>query len=253
MQKRYLPISVFVVVMAIVALVGYLQPAGTEEMPRRILFDNAGGKVIFSHQAHDQTYQLDCASCHHENPAGGEPGKEPLRCGLCHPPEFTPNWIETHASFFNAEQNCARCHHAEFTGMVYKHDEHAEQYNTDCLDCHHTDDIEPTPTNCGDCHLKEGDATMPGFADAVHTRCATCHQDVFAQEMKGCGFCHELLQAGGDNLPETGGCSSCHDKAIEQLIPTRMSAFHKGCMGCHEEKQLGPFKDDECSKCHLPR
>ena len=239
--------------MAIVAVVGYLLPAGTEEMPRRILFDSTGGKVIFSHLAHDQKYGIDCAVCHHENPTGGEPGKNPLRCGLCHPPEFTQNWIETHTSFFNDEQNCARCHHAEFTGMIYDHDKHAEDYNTDCLDCHHSDDIEPVPTNCGECHQDEGDAAMPSKEDAIHTRCASCHQDEFDKKMAGCGFCHKILEASGDNLPETGACGTCHKEAIEQLIPTKLHAFHDGCMRCHEEKMRGPYKQDECGKCHLPR
>jgi hypothetical protein len=163
LQKRYLPITIGVVVLSFIALAGYMRPAATEEMPRRILFDSTGGKVVFSHLDHDQSYGIACATCHHESE---DPGKEPLRCGLCHPPEFTPEYLADHSSFFVEEQHCERCHHT-------------------------------------------------GVAD--------------------------------------GACSSCHEETLEQLLPTRMNAFHDGCMGCHEEIQAGPYDETACNQCHIPR
>ena len=162
-SKRYLPVALAVVLMSAVALAGYLRLAEPEEMPRRILFDSAGGKVIFSHLDHEQSYGIDCAICHHESE---NPGKTPLQCGLCHPPEFTQEYIADHQWFFAEEEHCERCHHT-------------------------------------------------GVAD--------------------------------------GPCSSCHGEPVEQLIPTRTSAFHGGCMGCHERMQAGPYREGECIQCHLPR
>lgn len=251
MQKRYLPIMVCVVILAIVAVAGYLRPAATEEMPRRILFDSSGGKVIFSHLEHEESYVNNCATCHHES---ADPGADPVKCGKCHPPEFTPEFVADHSTYFTDEQHCARCHHAEFTGLVYNHDEHAELYAADCTDCHHDTDIEPEPMDCGECHMDTGDEAMPSKEVAVHERCSMCHQDVFDEELAGCSYCHETLEAGkGDAMPATTTCSQCHEKGVEQLIPPRMKAFHDGCMGCHEEMQAGPFEDDQCNQCHMPR
>ncbi len=237
--------------MAIIAVVGYLKPAATEEMPRRILFDSTGGKVIFSHLAHDQDYGVGCTTCHHETK---DPDGNLLQCGTCHPPEFNTAYIENHVNYFTDKVACAKCHHAEFTGMSYNHDDHAANYTTDCTDCHHGTDIEPEPQNCADCHTETGDDAMPGIKDAAHQRCANCHQEQLDAGLQECGFCHTILEAGhGDALPATANCSPCHTESLEQLVPTRVNAFHVGCMSCHEKEQAGPYKQDDCNKCHMPR
>jgi hypothetical protein len=250
LQKRYLPITATVVLLAIIALLGYMRPAETEEMPRRIMFDSTGGTVIFSHLEHDQSYGIDCATCHHESE---NPGRNPLECGRCHPPEFTPEYIADHTAYFSDEQHCARCHHAEFTGMVYDHDVHAENYTSGCTDCHHGEDIEPEPQNCGDCHMDTGDEAMPSLKNAAHERCSSCHQEQLDSGLKDCNYCHTAIQADQGDIPAPVTCSSCHNETVEQLIPTRMSAFHDGCMGCHEEVQAGPYEEDACNQCHMPR
>jgi hypothetical protein len=250
LHKRYLPITIGVVILAIIAMVGYMRPAATEEMPRRILFDSAGGPVIFSHLAHDQLYGIDCATCHHESK---RPGNDPLQCGLCHPPEFTPLYVSMHTTYFTEEEHCARCHHIEFTGMVYDHDTHAENYTFGCTDCHHDVDIEPVPQSCGDCHMDTGDPAMPSLMDAAHERCASCHQAELDAGITDCTYCHTAISAAQGEIPAAVTCSLCHAQPVEQLIPTRMSAFHDGCMGCHENVQAGPYADDACNQCHMPR
>ncbi|MFP4314820.1 MAG: cytochrome c3 family protein [Desulfovibrionales bacterium] len=251
MQKRYLPITAAVVILAVIALLGYMRPAEPEEMPRRILFDSTAGSVIFSHLEHDQSYGIDCATCHHES---RDPGASPLECGVCHPQEFSAAYIEAHTGYFSDAQHCARCHHAEFTGMVYDHDLHAEMYTAGCTDCHHGEDIEPEPQNCGDCHMETGDETMPGLKDAAHERCSACHQPQFDTGLEDCSQCHRMLDSRqGDAVQTTEPCGTCHEQAVEQLVPTRMNAFHDSCMGCHEEFQAGPFGETECNQCHRPR
>jgi DnaJ-class molecular chaperone len=163
LQKRHLPVTVLVVVAIAISVAGYMRTPSAEEMPRRLLFDSTGGSVIFSHLEHERTYNIDCATCHHESE---NPGNAPVPCGRCHPSEFTPEYVADHQALFEDPDHCERCHHT-------------------------------------------------GVAD--------------------------------------GPCSSCHGETIEQLIPTRMNAFHRGCMGCHEGMQAGPYSEDSCNQCHMPR
>jgi hypothetical protein len=57
-----------------------------------------------------------------------------------------------------------------------------------------------------------------------------------------CKDCHHDLEKEGAK-PEA--CSSCHDADSEIKLP---DAFHKECIGCHEEGGSGPV---ECSGCHV--
>jgi len=57
-----------------------------------------------------------------------------------------------------------------------------------------------------------------------------------------CTDCHHDLEEEGAK-PEA--CSSCHDPDAEIKLP---DAFHKLCIGCHEEGGSGPV---ECSGCHV--
>jgi hypothetical protein len=57
-----------------------------------------------------------------------------------------------------------------------------------------------------------------------------------------CKDCHHDIEEEGAK-PEA--CSSCHDPDAEIKLP---EAFHKQCIGCHEEGGSGPV---ECSGCHL--
>lgn len=246
LQKRFIPITTVTVVLGVIAVIGYLRPAATEAMPNRILFDNAGGHVIFSHAKHADPYQIPCEKCHHESE---EPNEQPLQCGTCHVRAFDDVFIDEHQSADMTEENCARCHHVEFTETIFDHEEHFDY--GDCTDCHHDEDIEDEPQNCANCHDEEGDEYMPSVKDAVHTSCANCHDDMFDEGLPGCQNCHEMETFDGESVPGYTPCGTCHDQKIEELVPTRMDAFHDGCMSCHEESGKGPYKPDECKQCHM--
>ncbi|MDA8140490.1 MAG: cytochrome c3 family protein [Desulfobacteraceae bacterium] len=85
--------------------------------------------------------------------------------------------------------------------------------------------------NCLDCHHKHGDEEIPPVA---------------------CGLCHPPLPQGA-TFPES--CFDCHADASEIENPETMKrsdAFHKQCIGCHEEYGKGPKAGSEnCSKCHI--
>lgn len=250
MRKRQLAITIATMALLGVALAGYLIPGKEQKLPVRILFENNGGRVIFSHLAHHKDYQVACAKCHHEGPNYEEDG-EPLPCGSCHPNNFDEEYVREHVLSFPDKSYCVNCHHAEFGSLAYDHDAHIE-YAGDCQVCHHDTDIDPDTTGCGECHSQAGDETMPSVREAAHQRCATCHDDMFDQGIKGCRPCHELKDMSNYEGSYTP-CSQCHHSPEpgRELVLTRKNAFHDQCMNCHEELKKGPFGENNCGQCHI--
>ncbi len=244
MQKNYLLITVVTLVLAVIAVAGYAGFLGgaQPEKPIRIFFATKGGNVVFSHIAHFRDYELPCERCHHESK---EPTSDPLLCRNCHSAVFDEAFAEKHQD--NTGEFCGRCHHQEPVGTKYSHAEHSDEFCAECTDCHHTEDIESEPGNCGECHEAEGDDDTPGLKNAVHKRCNACHEEMFEQRLSGCSSCHEMKDA------ENVSCKKCHklEEGIEEILPNRLNAFHSGCMNCHEEKQKGPFKKEDCKQCHM--
>lgn len=245
MQRRLLPIAILTGVLLFTALVGYLIPANSEGPPVRILLENKGGKVIFAHKEHIAIQDKDCASCHHTS----RNGQTPPACSQCHVKTFDEVFKTTHQKQLPKDQ-CVSCHHPAATIEKFSHDAHAEEYAPDdCESCHHDASIEPEPQACSDCHKKESTEKMISLKEANHTRCAECHLDMYQEGLKGCQNCH--ARGTVPQKPEQQACSSCHDNPADQLIPTKTSAFHGKCMGCHENMDAGPFGDEACYQCHM--
>ncbi len=260
MQKRYFLISACAAILAIVALVGYVLPEPSPKIPERILFDNAGGKVVFTHQKHLQDDNIPCATCHHEMITSTETVES---CGSCHGVAFDTNFRTTHAQQYKSTDSCATCHHMEFAPKVdWTHTAHAEEYGLDCTSCHHEDtSIEPEPQNCANCHQETGDETMPSLRDAVHLKCQSCHEEMFEAKVTGCASCHttidmkkQLKEKGPEAFkvsPKYANCAVCHvDQKTTELIPDRMNAFHGQCMSCHQSVGKGPYTQEQCAQCH---
>ena len=245
--KKYFPITAAIAVLVLVAAFGYLRPVPADEMPTRILFDNTGGNVVFTHLAHHRDYGVACAKCHH---AANDSKAKPLACGSCHAISFNKDYVDEHISSFPDPTVCVNCHHLEFHSLDFDHEAH-QDYAPDCSNCHHGADIEPEPQRCSNCHSKmAGTKDMPSVRDAAHERCRTCHEDVFAEELKSCTPCHKLKDMNGYDGPFTS-CSQCHKKPAKDLLLDRTSAFHDQCMGCHEQMQKGPRGEKDCGKCHI--
>ncbi len=280
-MPKYWPfILALVVVLAAVSLFGYLRPRPEPELPVKILFAPPNAEaVVFTHAAHADTYNVDCASCHHEYP-GDRP--DPQACRNCHGAAFDEEFKTGHIQAFGQDASaCVTCHHLEpgvdrWTREM--HDEHAASYASDCTDCHHGPEIEPEPQSCKNCHatLDKGkmpapDKDMPTYRDAAHARCANCHSDwIDAGIAGGCSSCHDFAStrplAAAKNLPDTlTDCVACHyqqDMGPQDLMLTAEQAFHGSCMGCHERLGKGPHqmpkdlirtKKDEsrhCAQCH---
>ena len=267
--KNKLIVSVLCI-LGIISVGVYVMPSEKEEVPTRVLLENIGGKVIFSHKMHAENYGFDCVDCHHES---SDPQKGVLKCGVCHGAIPTNaelaeigkdgdgtkplgNMPYHDTSIVTDKKACLTCHHLEYVQKDWGHDKHSEEYGLDCQSCHHGEDIEAEPMNCNNCHF---DGAEISLKDAVHTKCADCHQDWFDEGLKSCNKCHdeldtrkELAKKGDFTMnPTFAKCSSCHGtKEPQELVKNRMQSFHDLCMGCHESVGAGPYGSDKCNQCH---
>lgn len=158
MSKRYIPITAISITLGILALIGYMLPATVQDVPAKILFENNGGRVIFSHLVHADDYGISCDSCHHE---GGDL-EDPLACGTCHPREFDDDFLFEHMEYFPDQQACAKCHEVE-DGEVYPDllmdlediPTRTNAFHGQCMDCHEEMDAGPFGENsCYTCHAR---------------------------------------------------------------------------------------------------
>ncbi len=270
-EKRFIPILALTGVLALVALVGYLIPDPVETVPRRVTMLNTGGPVVFEHKQHEALVPS-CMSCHHDQSVLTEEERkkhEPLACGVCHGVTVDRQFIDTHEASYAkfGEKTCLVCHHYTPGRQDWGHAVHAEEFEVECVTCHHSDtSIEETPTNCAECH-EEGvapskasfeEGVPPTLSDAVHARCASCHQEWFDLKARGCVKCHfnepPLGREKADRLHVNmtdNTCVKCHHSDFDKLIPNRMTAFHVSCMGCHTKVAKGPRTGQDCSQCHM--
>ncbi len=84
--------------------------------------------------------------------------------------------------------------------------------------------------------------------------CTDCHHLHQGEEIEpvSCSLCHPPIEKGA-KIPES--CFDCHTDASDFENPDtlkRSDAFHKQCIGCHDEYGKGPQSGPKnCSKCHV--
>lgn len=268
-------------ILLLAGLAGYLLPEPSEAVPSRILMENSGGRVVFTHQAHSTpggAYgDSDCAVCHHELQVAPTGVKDPptpdvLACKSCHGVTEQPDFIEKHQEFYRAnggDDACIRCHHTQVKGFSkdWNHKDHWE-YVGDCTVCHHEPRIKNKsgrtmnvkPQRCRNCHTAAPNPmTDKTIRDAGHIRCESCHSEFFEAGAKGCKTCHKALPAEASLAqaraasPPAGldkaflvSCTACHT-----ALPGGMDAFHGQCITCHEKAERGPG-GKSCQQCHTP-
>ncbi|RLB12539.1 MAG: cytochrome C [Deltaproteobacteria bacterium] len=71
------------------------------------------------------------------------------------------------------------------------------------------------------------------------------HKAHFTDYEVDCMDCHHDI---GDDSEKPTSCSECHLPEGSDEAPKRVVAFHKQCIGCHEDQGVGPT---ECSGCHV--
>jgi predicted CXXCH cytochrome family protein len=251
-KSKIFPVIAATIVLLAVAIVGYVRSGKSQPMPVRILFENNGGKVIFSHLVHHRDYGIECSRCHHDK---AQPIVTPedgaLACGSCHPNHFDKNFVDNHMDSFPNESYCVRCHHVEYGKLNFDHEAHTE-YASDCSDCHHGKDIEPTPQKCTNCHAEKSTDKLLSMREAGHQTCSQCHEDMFDKGLSSCKSCH-VPKDMTDYKGDFSACNQCHEAETRELVLPRMNAFHDQCMSCHEEMGAGPYGPDNCNQCHISR
>lgn len=158
MKNSYIPVTVIVAALCLAAAAGYvLFPREKEEVPTRVVMENTGGRVIFSHQVHAEEYGFECTDCHHDDIEQ----ETFLSCGTCHPRDYDDTFRVEHQKAFSSEDACLRCH----------------------------DDIPEGPTLAVEDRPYTED--IPMRLDAFHGQCMTCHEENGGPtEDDSCYACH---------------------------------------------------------------
>jgi len=75
--------------------------------------------------------------------------------------------------------------------VLFTHQTHVNEYDTDCASCHHNLDDGDEVYTCSECHepgASEDDDVM-GRTDALHAKCIDCHEEMGAGPTE-CASCH---------------------------------------------------------------
>ncbi len=158
--------------------------------------------------------------------------------------------------------------------VEFTHQNHVENYASDCTDCHH-EHVEGEPIQkCSVCHT-DGEATeaLTTLKDAMHKNCVECHRLSGGDAPTKCHECHGQIdyydfQEGrtkpsvvfthlnhwkkyntpctschhryenGENVWKRGDpiqkCNTCHQKEDHDGVVKLKTAFHRQCKGCHK-------------------
>jgi hypothetical protein len=158
LQNRYFIISAVVALLFVGAVVGYAIPEEKQEVPARIILDNTGGRVVFSHRTHADDYGFDCADCHHDGLESGEY----LPCGACHPAEFDETFRREHPKAFPDKEACLRCHDEVPNGPLSADERpdiesiptRGEAFHSLCMNCHEENGGPYGEDACYQCHAR---------------------------------------------------------------------------------------------------
>ena len=132
--------------------------------------------------------------------------------------------------------------------VLFDHQIHSDDYGLKCSDCHHSydDTVKDKPVACESCHTPKS-KYVPAFG-----KNGKFDHDLHSMDLGlACNDCHHNYyeEDGGEPQP----CSDCHEPGVEDdFMLGRVQAFHKQCIGCHEESGVTPGAND-CSGCHEPR
>jgi len=103
--------SLLAVVLFITGLTCYAAfPPPAPEEPVRLMFQNAAGKVLFTHAVHNQDYDLSCLDCHHNIEED-----EVYSCKECHQATGDES-MPSKTDAFHAQ--CIGCHKEKGAGPV---------------------------------------------------------------------------------------------------------------------------------------
>ncbi len=107
-------------------------------------------------------------------------------------------------------------------GLIFDHEEHTEELDLECDDCHH--------------EINAGPLDFP-------------HEEYFHDLWIDCDTCHR--EAGSPDL-EPQSCYECHDTKLRDIADEHLSPkviLHQNCWECHEV-ETGVEASESCALCH---
>jgi len=105
---------------------------------------------------------------------------------------------------------------------IFPHDEHSEELEVECEECHHETNAAPL------------EFPHPAMFDDFWVDCQICHHPEGAARL------------------EPQACSNCHSATTKDAADETLSAkvvIHKRCWSCHEVG-VGEEASDACQDCH---
>ena len=106
--------------------------------------------------------------------------------------------------------------------VVFPHQQHYEEFEVECKDCHHETDASKL--------------NMP-------------HEDYFDDFWIDCKICHH---EGNSGKLQAQACSKCHQSSPANIADQTLSSkvvIHKNCWQCHEVN-TGKEASESCQLCH---
>jgi hypothetical protein len=133
-----------------------LADAGT---PEEVLYESSVGYVIFPHDLHVTSVDLECVDCHHQIHAMNLDTPHPdyldsswINCQACHNPES-----ETDNTYYK----CSDCHHTNLNNIADETLSSKVVIHKNCWSCHDTGTGVEASKGCVDCHVKEEKLSNP--------------------------------------------------------------------------------------------
>ena len=164
-------------------------PGDTELMSLLAIDGNRDGKlVLFDHAGHVERTGGDtsCAVCHHLD----IPLDRNSSCYECHRDMYEPTSLFNHASHvrkLDGNNGCSQCHDNNASVKDY-------QTAAACTECHKSKSVPQPIIEVPNERWRDA----PGYTDAMHGLCITCHQRKVAQSpqrypavLERCDNCHD--------------------------------------------------------------
>lgn len=241
MRKRKIQFGALLITALALLVVGVVGLSLRAEGETDSEFKTPYGKVVWSHELHARLKQFSCQVCHHPDRPGST---SPSPCGKCHK-SFS---ISEKATENEAEDSAKK----GSPGMIANH--------AKCIGCHHA--VHKGPVGCRECHAVSAEKfKKPAASDlnaddgpqisklnhlvAKYEPVKFNHKD-HVDYAEGCESCHHKQT----EVEAVASCRSCHNTKETAKGSKKLGlkyAYHKQCIGCHEELESGPTA---CGDCH---
>ena len=243
--------------------------------------------TTFSLNWHQENYDatpMQCNACHKNNDFGIVPNQE---CLDCHGNNEI-NFAQAHTLDFGSD--CLSCHDGldrmqNFAHMKTGYPLEAKHAQIKCTECHTSNSLKETPSDCKDCHAEttihtgmfeqtcDTCHTPDGWSPAILDNQSFSHIDNagfslilhkvdYSDQVITCSACHPTdLQA-----LDIQACITCHNQPDQNFMADHQEQFGADCKVCHDGVDRlsnfdhanffpldGIHSSIECSDCHTEK